>query len=331
MPLFVPIPIRRRLGYRGGLMDSLYSVLVGQVFTANYQAADETAQELLDLQTKSGDLYRMPLVKYYLALAHLYRSHLNEAGENLKEGLQVAQEHEQKSFQALGLAWLGYYYLTVGLDEKGLEQAEQSCQLANELGSPLYVMKAQSILGTAYRHLGRLEEAVEELESVHAVANDMSFTSDEIMILYQLSRAYMDTGSWDKAEESVQNLLNLATASKMKEFIVRGQWLRSNLQTHQQQYDAALNTLVQASNLAEEIDARLAQYMIQIQKAHIYQISGNEAASRDAMIYAQRIQKKVVENYLPDETEQNVFLKDNPHSRRLQKIVDSQEPEPADQ
>lgn len=318
------IPIRRRLGYRGGLMDSLYTMLMGQVFKANYEAAEETAQELLDLQTKSGDLYRMPLVKYQLALAHLYRSHLDQAGKYLHEGLQVAQEHERKSFQTLGMAWLGYYYLTVGLDKKGLEQAEQSYKIAEELGSPLYVMKAQAILGTAYRHLNRLDEAVKTLEDVYLAAHDMGFTSDEVMILYQLSRAYMDTEVLDKAEKSIQNLLDLATVSEMREFIARGQWLKSSLQTQQQQFDAALDTLVLASNLAQETDSRLAQYMIQIQKAHIYQLSGNEPASRDAVIYAQRIQKKLIENHLLDETEQQAFLS-NSHSHRLQEFMAAHE------
>ncbi len=322
------IPVRRRLGYRGGLMDSLYAMMVGQVWTADYAGVEETAQELLELQTKSGDLYRMPLVKYYQGLGQLYQGYLDQAGESLREGLAVAQEHEQKSFQALGLAWLGYFYLTVGMDKKGLDQAEKSYQLAQELGSPLYVMKAQVILGTAYRHLGRFEEAVRELESVHLVAHDMGFTPDEVMILYQMSRAYVDTKAWDKAEKSVQHLLNLAIASEMKEFIIRGQWLKAIIETHHKQYDAALDTLVQASNLAQEIDSRISEYMIQIQKARIYYVSENEAASRDAVIYAQRIQKKLLENNLADEAEQQAFL-DNSHARQLQKSAEALSPDSA--
>ncbi len=315
------IPMRRRLGYRSGLMNSLYSVLMAQVFLANYDDAEITAQELIDLQKKSGELYRLPLVKFYQALAYLYRSHLDQANECLQEGLRVAQEHEQKSFQALGMAWQAYYYLTIGLDNEGLEQAEQSFAIAQDLGSPLYVMKAQSVLGTAYRHLNRLDEATKELESVHAVAHNMGFTPDEVMILYQLTRTYIDIDDLDKAEKSLQTLLNLAEISEMKEFIIRGQWLKSILETNQNQYDAALDTLVQASNLAQETDSRLSEYMIQIQKAHIYHMTNNEAPARDAMIYAQRIQKKLLENHLTDTTQQQAFL-NNSHTRQLQEIID---------
>ncbi len=316
------IPVRHRLGYRSGLMNSLYAMLMGQVFVANYDKAEEIAQELLELQRKSGDLSRMSVIKFYQAFAQLYKSHLDEAGKSLLEGLKVAQEHEQKSFQALGMAWLGYYYLTIGLDEKGLEQAEQSFQIAQELGSPLYVMKTQSILGTAYRHLNRLEEAVKELETVLAVAHKMGFAPDEVMILYQLSRAYVDIEAWDKAEASVKNLLDLATASEMREFMARGQWLKSILETQAEQYDDALESLVLASNLAQETDSRLSQYMIQIQKANIYLIAGNEPASRDAMIYAQRIQRKLLENNLTDKTKQQAFL-NTIQSRKLQTIVEA--------
>jgi len=323
------IPVRRRLGYRGGLMNSLYAVLMGQIFIADYPGAEETAQELLDLQKRSGDLYRMPLVKYYLGLGQLFQSLFDKAGQNLREGLQVAQEHEQKSFQALGLAWLGYFYLSLGMDQKGLELADQSYRLAEELGSPLFVMRAQAILGTAYRHLNRLDEAVSELENVRDAAHSMGFTADEVMILYQLTRAYIDIEAWDKTEETLNELLVLASASEMKEFLIRGKWLKSIVKTHQQQYDSALELLVQASNLAQEVDSRLAQYFIQVQKAQVYLAADNEPASRDAMIYAQRIQKKLLEN-LPVEEERQAFL-NHPYASHLEKIVKTHSKEPSAQ
>jgi predicted ATPase/class 3 adenylate cyclase len=313
------IPICRRLGYRGSLISALYSVLVAHVFTANYTQAEQTAQELLELHKRFGDYYRTPLVKYYQALGQLYQGYLGEASKNLTEGLKIAQEQEQKSSQALGLAWLGYYYLTLGMKEEGLRQAEQSIQLAHELGSPLYEMKAQSILGAAYRHLNRLKEAVKTLENVHTEAQTMGFTADQVMILYQLTRAYIDTNQTEKAKKSVQGLLSLAKASEMHEFVARGGWLLSILETKAQRYEAALEALIQASDLAQEIDSRITQYLVQIQKAHVYQLTGNDAALRDALIYAQRIQKKLLEN-LPDEATQQIFL-NNVHSIHLQEIT----------
>lgn len=313
------IPVRRRLGYRSGLMNSLSTVLIAQVFTADYDGANETAEELLELHKKSGDLYLVPQIKYYQALGQLYQGYLNRARENLNEGLYLANEQGQKSLQALGMAWRGYYYLTLGMDEEGSQQAEQSFQIAQELGSPLFVMKAQAILGTAYRHQNRLQEAIKELESVHTVAHDMGFTPDEVIILYQLSRVYMDTNQWDQAEKGIQRLLELATASDMREFIARGQWLLSLLESHHQRYDAALDALVQASNLAQEIDSRLSQYLIQIQKAYVYHLSDNVPALRDALIYAERIQKKLVDN-LPDDAACQAFL-NNSHALQLQEIV----------
>jgi len=312
------IPVCRRLGYRGSLMSSLYSVLMAQVFTANYAQADETAQELLELHKKFGDFYRIPLIKYYHALGQLYQGYLGEAYQNLTQGLEMAQEQEQKSSQALGLAWLGYYYLILGKPQEGLQQAEQSVQLAHELGSPLYEMKAQAILGTAYRHLNRLDEAIKGLEEVHTGAHDMGFTVDEVMILYQLARAFIDKGEWAKAEQALQNLIALAKANEMHEFVARSYWLKSITEVQHGRYEAALETLIQASNLAQEIDGRLTQYLIQIQKAYVYQLTGNDAALRDAIIYAQRIQKKLIES-LPDEASQQVFMS-NAHALHLQEI-----------
>jgi tetratricopeptide (TPR) repeat protein len=315
------IPVRRRQGFRGGLMDSLSTVLMAQVNVADYAGAEETAQELLELHKKSGDLNRVPLIKYYQALGQFYQGFLDQAGENLTEGLHLAQGQGQKSFQALCMASLGFYYLNLGLAEKGLILAKQSVEIAEELGSPLYVMKAQTILGASYRYLGRGQEGVALLEAVHEAACGMGFTPDEVVILNQLTRAYLDTDRLDQAQLSLEKMLALANASEMKEFIARGLWLQAQLEVRQQHFETALEALVLASNMAQEIDSRISQYLIQIEKAYVYQVAANDPASRDAMIYAQRIQKKLADN-LEDDGIRQAFLS-NANAVRLQDVVEA--------
>ncbi len=313
------IKVRRRLGYRSGLMNSLSSMLVAQTFAANYKKAGEIAEEALELHQKSGDLYRVPFIKCYQAFGEIFQGELGKAGENFKEGIRLAQEQKQKTWQALGTAWMGYYYLVIGHDDEGLQQAEQSTQLAEELGSPLYVMRSQTMLGTAYRHLNRLDEAVGVLQSVHKVAQGMGFAPDEVMILYQLVRVYLDIGQLDKAEEKWKRLLALATASDMKEYLVRALWLQAILTRQRNQPNEALDILVQASDLAEQLDSRLSQYMIQIQKAYVYHLLGNSAAARDTVTYAQKIQKRLADT-LSDEVKRRTFLS-NHHAGHLQEII----------
>ena len=313
------VKARRRMGYRSSLMYSLSLLQVAQTFAADYKVAAETAEEALELHHKSGDVYRVPFIRFYQAFGQLYQGELGKAGENLKEGLRLAHEQKQKSWQALGLAWLSYYYLVLGLDQEGLQQAQQSNQIAEELGSPLYVMRAQSMLGTAYRHLGRLEDAIGILENVHSVTRSMGFAPDEVMILYQLIRVYMDTDQWDKAEENLKRLLALALASEMKEFITRGQWLQALVHTRYQHYDKALDNLIRASELAEQTDSRLSQYLIQTQKAYVYHLSGNVPASRDALAYAQKLQKRLADT-LPDEVTRQAFY-NNHYASQLQRVV----------
>ena len=312
------LPVRRRQGFRGGLMDSLSAVLMGQVYTADYVGAEATAQELLELHKKSGDLYRIPFIKYYQALGQLYQGNLDEAGKNLTEGYKLAQEQGQKSFQALCLALQGYYYLTLGMLQQGLQQAEQGVAIAQELGSPLYVMRTQMVLGTAYRHLNKPEEAINELENVLKVAGDMGFMCDKVMILYQLTRAYIDLRYLEKAAQSLKTLQEFAQASAMKEFVTRGLWLQSQIDNLQGQQNAALDTLIQASDMAQAVDSRMIQYIIQIQKASIYNILANDTAARDAISYAQRLQQKLVDN-LSDAAIRNAFLNTS-HALHLQEL-----------
>ena len=107
----------------------------------------------------------------------------------------------------------------------------------------------------------------------------------------------------------------------MREFIARAQWLQSLVDIHHKRYEAALDVLITASDLAEQIDSRLSQYIIQIQKSYVYHISGNGPASRDAVTYAQKIQKRFLET-LTDETTRQAFL-DNAHARHLQEMVEA--------
>jgi tetratricopeptide (TPR) repeat protein len=297
-------------------MTSLTSILLAQTFTADYKGANETAEEALELHQGSGDLYLVSFIKYYLAFGQLHQGELGQAGENLKEALRLAHQQRQKSAQVLGMAWLSYYYLNLGLYDDGLAQAEQSTHIARELGSPFFLMRAQSMLGAAYRHVQRLDEAIHELEGVLAVAQRMGLALDEVMILYQLARAYIDANQWGEAAETVNRLVSLAVASDMREFSVRGQWLQSIIDIHRQRYNEALELLLQASDVAEQLDSRLSQYLIQIQKSYVYRVTGNSAASRDAIIYAQKLQKRLADS-LEDENLRQTFL-DNYHARHLQ-------------
>jgi len=314
------VPIRRRLGYRSGLVSSLATLQMGHTFLGHYQTADEITAEILELQQKFGDLYFIPFVKYYQALTKLYRGELGEAGIIMDEGVKLAEHQKHKAFHIIGLIWRAYYYLTIGMNNRGLAEAEQSLAMARELGSSLYEMRATFMVGAAHRHLKQSEQAIKALAEVRLTAQKMGFATDEVMILYQLVRAYIKENAWDTLPPLVTRLVAMAKAGEMQEYIIRGQWLKSLLDIHHKQYEDALNTLIEASDLAEQTDSRLSNYLIQIQKAYVYHLSGNGPASRDAMSYAQKIQKRLLDS-LPNDASRAAFL-NTLHAHHLQEMAD---------
>jgi tetratricopeptide (TPR) repeat protein len=309
------IDIRRRLGYRSGVLTSLTSILMAQIFLADYEQAKATAEEALELNLQSGDFYEVPFTKYLLAFGQVHQGELGDAAENLRDGLELAQQQGQKTAMILGLAWQSYYSMNLGLYHEGLHQAEESVKIAKELGSPFYLMRAQSMLGAAYRHMQQLDEAIHQLESASNTAHNLGLALDEVMVLYQLARAYIDANRWDEATKTTRCLLSLAEACEMPEFIVRGQWIQSVIEIRHEKYNEALDILLQASELAEQLDSRLSQYLIQIQKSYVYRVTGNRAASRDAIVYAQKLQKRLADS-LKDEQLRETFL-NNYHARHL--------------
>ncbi|NEP85044.1 MAG: tetratricopeptide repeat protein, partial [Okeania sp. SIO3B3] len=145
------------------------------------------------------------------------------------EGLDLAIDQKQRSWQLLGLGWLAHYHLNIGDYEAGLDYAEQSVEIAEDLGSPLYKMRSQLMLGTAYRHMHRTNEAIAELEQAEQTTRAMGLATDEVLVLYQLIRSYIQAEVWDKAETSYQRLVALVNASEMREYIVRTYWIQSML------------------------------------------------------------------------------------------------------
>ena len=69
--------------------------------------------------------------------------------------------------------------------------------------------------------------------------------------------------------------------------------MRSLIDIYHERYEAAIKILNAAQELAEEIDSRLSQYLIQIQKSYVYHRAGNAAASKDAVTYAQKNTKTI--------------------------------------
>ncbi len=317
------INMRQRLGFRSGLMSSLSSMLTAQIYIADYKGAAETAEKALELHRRSGDLYRMPFIKYYQAFGQIHQGELGQSYENLKEGLRLAEEQGETAAKVLGLTWLSYYYLNIGFNQGGLEQAQAATELAQQLGSPLYLLRTKFMLGTAYRHMKQTTEAIQELEAVYSDAQKMGLALDEVMLLYQLSRAYIDVDDWQKVDDYSSQLVRLATASSLKEFIVRGRWLQSLVNIDTEQYEAAIETLNEAQILAEEIDSHLSQYLIQIQKSYVYHKAQNVAASKDAITYAQKIQKRLADS-LPDDELKHTFL-NTLHSRHLEEMIEANE------
>ena len=107
----------------------------------------------------------------------------------------------------------------------------------------------------------------------------------------------------------------------MREYMARSMWLKSQLEASREQYDVALDVLVPASGLAEEFDGRLTQYLIQVQKVRVYRLAQNDNAARDSMLYAQRLQKKLVES-ITDEAVRQTFL-ENSHAAQLKQLAET--------
>jgi len=311
--------VRRRLGYRGGLIKSLATLLRAHTYSGNYYEARLIVEELDQLNKKSTDLFLMPLIRYHQGLGLLYQGQFDAAMQNFELGLDISYKQQQKGWQVLGLTMMSFYHLILGLDEKALEQATQANNLALELGSPLYILRAQSVLGAVYRRLNRLNEATMLLENIYNVAIKMDLMLDAVMILYQLGRTYVNHNQWHKVKDTAVQLLELAQSTQMREYVVLAHLLQAMVEVQEKRYQTALNLLADAATLAEHLEGVLGQYWITIYQAELYTITKNEVAYKEAMLTAQKLQQRLAET-MANPTLRDIFLNDR-HGQRLQHLL----------
>ncbi len=308
------IPARRRLAYRGGLLRSLSNLLRAQVSTGNYQAADEILEEVEQLYQKSGDSYLAPLMNYHQALGQLYRGQFKGAHENLLEGLTIAKKQQQRGWQVMGKMWLCYHYLILGLNDLCLMEAKQSSQMALELGSPLYILRAQWILAASQRRLGNVTQAINDLENVANVARKMEFNLDRVLILYQLGRAYYESEQWEEATQTINDLFSLAHRSQAREFIMRAELLQAMIAVRQERYQTALNMLMQTATYAESRQSKLALYLVKAQQAALYHHFGDQSNTHQTLETAYQLQQMMIQPLSAEH--QQAFL-ENDHAQQL--------------
>jgi tetratricopeptide (TPR) repeat protein len=299
--------LRRRLGDQVGLMEALNALAAAYTWLGEYGQAAAACEEALTFVSKVGNLPVVPSLHTYLAISHLNRGDLGKAGEHLQAGLSAARPLDHIAMQAFCLSWLGYYYLVLGWFDEGWKAVQEAVGLAQDLGSPLWEMRARISLGIAHLYRDELSEAAQVLGDVYDVACELDLAPDQAVVLYEMGRVCLSAGDLDAASTSLDELLQVADRGELREYQVRGRWLQGRLALARADLDTALETLEDAHARAEAIGSRLILWRADYALGDVHRVAGHSSEAQAAYRRAWETLQAIAAT-LPDETARECML-----------------------
>ena len=148
--------------------------------------------------------------------AYMSLERWDEATENGKEALKVAEEFSDHSLIAFAAANLCQAYCFKGELNRAIEYGELAVQKAP---TPADRIWAQGFLAMAWCRAGKLNEGIATLGEVISVHKIGRFKAGEVGYAVMLGYGYFLAGEYDKATQTLKEVLELAERSGMKWFI----------------------------------------------------------------------------------------------------------------
>ncbi|MFQ5577545.1 MAG: AAA family ATPase, partial [Anaerolineae bacterium] len=206
----------RDIGDYQGLMKTYLGLATAYTMQANYAQSNRICADAIEIQERTGDLNWAPGLAYHQALNALAQGQLAQAQTNFSQATTISRQLGYGIWQAMGLAGSGYFWLTLGQFEPAQAQIEESVELAEAAGSPLWTSRVRRILAAAHRLKQNYAAAQTILQAEQTRMATMGFAPDQADIAYELLELAIATGQWDSVEPILRQLTQLSAAGAMQ-------------------------------------------------------------------------------------------------------------------
>lgn len=170
------------IGNRERLLAALRGQWMFHLNAAQYDTADELAEEMLAIAGRRGELPLLAEGHYYAGMTHMYRGELEPAREHLEQAIasyrrpeRVDQVYETQGDTGTGAnAYLASVLSFMGMERESLVHSDRSLELAERVDRPH--TRASTWFMRAILHLGRTEplEFAEWLEKARAYSVELN-------------------------------------------------------------------------------------------------------------------------------------------------------------
>lgn len=247
----------RRTHYPQGLIRNELT-RTGALFNAGRN--DDALQALQGIQplcVEEGTGKELAELHYYFGMVYERLADLGQALFHAEESTQVCRKLNLEREGAKAMTLLGTIYLTIGMHDKGLEQAFAAMKLFQEIDDIVGIAKVLNNIGTIYNARNEYDRAIEffqkslaikrELKDYHGAANTLNNIANILFWAYQ---------EYDKGLEYYRESLAISRARGFARHSSRSLQHIGQVYVYKEDYPQAIRYSEEAVAMVRETGSR---------------------------------------------------------------------------
>jgi tetratricopeptide (TPR) repeat protein len=238
----------------------------------------------------------------WASLANIFLGRWNEAIESGRELLRLAQEYSDEGLMAHAARNLCQVYTFEGDLDRAIEYGEMGVGRASTPADKVYL---QAALAWAKCRAGQLVGNIERLAEVVQLYRDAKFGSLQVSYMPMLAEGYLLAGEYEKARETVQEVVELAENQGAKAILGWASRLLGDIVLKTIPEDAVPH-FEKAISISQEIKAENELALAYSGMGRYHKHQGNTAQAREYLTKALEIFERLGTLIEPDKVREEL-------------------------
>lgn len=231
----------------------------------------ETAVEMAQIQQ---NIYLKAQIISYSGFAHLELGNHDKAMACYLEALEIAREEENKRAEIDALSGIGLVYGESGNSQEAISHLEQALALQREIGGAVEHI-ALTNCAMEYVKVGDFERALAYGQQSLRLTEVQNDPLGAIFARNRIGEAYMGMKQFNQANSYFMQNLDYLQTPNLKPRRLHTLWNLGKLRIEQKEYQAAIDYLAEALNIASTSDGKQFIYEIHETLAEAHKCLGN--------------------------------------------------------
>ena len=205
----------------------LNSWIVLTLRQADFSRAAVLYNEALQSAQRTEDIEQVAVIRYNLALYHLWRGEYAACLGQFKQSLRLFEAMGAQQNIVRALCGLGQLQLQLCLFEQARSTLRRAIKESREVGSRLSEAASTALLALVQAHRGRLDQARQGLQQARALYCGLGLSRDSADVLLDLARLELDAHNEDQAMQALEQAAAEVDLDQVQDLAIRAAVLRA--------------------------------------------------------------------------------------------------------